>query len=368
MNYANPKQTLLQIYKISNDISDIQLAPSVQSYIDYVSSRISQNKGVYTVLITLALYKYIYPKQDIRQHKIELPNGFSGRSFDFNYVTPTLKELALPAMAESGWLTRSLEQAYPYDMNYNGKITPLPLKNAFLNLVDYIQSGQIQAKHILRLLLNSGIKFKNSNQIDIKKIKNQELKISDIIDILQKHFEYNYQTHNGAKLPVIAFYAIYQILTQELGRFNGCLLGELGSHTASDRTSKSGGDIEVFKNKQLFEALEIKLNKAPNAHMVRIAYEKINRFGITRYYILSGLPISSDELNEVNQLIDKIQNEHGCQLIVNGLYPSLKYYLRLISDPRKFLNQYISLVEKDSELQVIHKQKLNEIISSLEQK
>lgn len=365
MTNLNPKQTLLEIYENSDNISNIIIDKNIQIHLDYILDRIAKNKGVYTVLITLSLYKYLHPNQDIRQHKIELPNGFSGRSFDFNYVTPTLKELGLPAMAESGWLTRSLEQAYAYDMHYKGKITPNELKTAFLTVVDYIQKGKSQAYDTLRILLNGGIKFKQDNQIVIQKIDSQEIQIHQIIGILEQHFEFNYQTHGGSKLPVIAFYAIYQILVDELGRFKYCSLGKLGSHTASDRTSKSGGDIEIFKDNQLFEALEIKLNKAPDSHMVRIAYDKINKFGISRYYILSGLPILNAELNQVNELIDRIQNEHGCQLIINGLYPSLKYYLRLISDPKLFLNGYINLVEQDKELQKIHKEKLKMLLKSL---
>lgn len=365
MTNLNPKQTLLDIYTNSNDVSDIQLSESIAEHLQFILNRISQNKGVYTVLVTLALYKYLNPSQDIRQHKIELPNGFSGRSFDFNYVTPTLKELGLPAMAESGWLTRSLEQAYPYDMNYNGKITPQTLKLAFLHIVNYIQQDKNQAYDVLRILLNGGILFKQANEIAIQKIDNQELQIVQIIELLKQHFEFNYQTHGGSKLPVLAFYAIYQVLIQELSRFQNCELGKLGSHTASDRTSKSGGDIEVFKNGVVFEALEIKLNKAPDSHMVGIAYDKINRFGITRYYILSGLPIAQNELDEVSDLVDKIQQEHGCQLIINGLYPSLKYYLRLISEPQLFLNRYIELVEQDNELQMVHKQKLQDLLMLL---
>lgn len=365
MNNLNPRQTLLEIYQISNDISDVSIDASITQELQFILSRMAQNKGVYTVLITLALYKYLNPNQDIRQHKIELPNGFSGRSFDFNYVTPTLKELGLPSMAESGWLTRSLEQAYPYDMNYNGKITPYALKLAFLRIVDYIEKGKNQAYDILIMLLNGGISFKQTNQISIEKIENQEIQITQVIELLRQHFEFNYQTHGGSKLPVLAFYAIYCILIQEISRFKNCHLGELGSHTASDRTSKSGGDIEVFQNGRLFEALEIKLNKSPDSHMLRIAYDKINKFGISRYYILSGVGIESDEVDLVSEFIDKIGREHGCQLIVNGLYPSLKYYLRLISDPKLFLNKYIDLVEKDNELQIIHKRKLQELMTDI---
>lgn len=358
----NPKQTLWEIYQKSDDVSDITIDEKINDYLQFILNRISQNKGVYTVLVTLALYKYLNPHQDIRQHKIELPSGFSGRSFDFKYVTPTLKEIGLPAMAESGWLTRSLEQAYPYDMNYRGKITPEALKLAFLHVVDYIQKGKNQSHDILRMLLNGGILFKKSNQIRIQKINNQEIQITQIIELLKQHFEYHYQTHGGSKLPVMAFYEIYRILVQELSRFKNCELGQLNSHTASDKTSKSGGDIEIFRNGQLFEALEIKLNKAPNSHMVRIAYDKINQFGISRYYILSSLDVDKDELDLVNQLIGEIQKEHGCQVIVNGLYPTLTYYLRLISDPKVFLNQYIKMVEQDKELQKIHKQRLKTLL------
>ena len=52
-----------------------------------------------------------------------MDQGFSGRSIDTKYITPTLKELGLTSMSESGWLTRSLEQPYPYDFKYQGKIS-----------------------------------------------------------------------------------------------------------------------------------------------------------------------------------------------------------------------------------------------------
>ncbi|MDE8035286.1 restriction endonuclease, SacI family [Actinobacillus equuli subsp. equuli] len=364
MRELDYKQKLVDYYYQSEQLSEFGLTEKEIKQIDEVLTRIAKNKGVYTVLITLALYKIFNPKQDIRQHKIELRNGFSGRSFDTKYITPTLKELGLPAMAESGWLTRSLEQAYAYDFDYKGKITPKELHSAFLETVASIQKSAINAEKILKALLAGGIRYQRENIVEIKKIKHSDLQIQTIIEILRTHFEEKYGTHGGSKLPVIAFYAIYSVLIDELGRFKDSRLSELGSHTASDRTSQSGGDIEIFKDDQLFEALEIKLDKAPTAHMVRVAYEKINKFGISRYYILSGLPPVENEITEINSLIEQIQNEHGCQVIVNGLYASLKYYLRLISDVKLFLNKYIELVEVDKELQKIHKEKLKLLLES----
>ncbi|RTK65340.1 DNA cytosine methyltransferase, partial [Enterococcus faecalis] len=79
----------------------------------------STNKGVYTVLLSSLVYKYLHPNQDVRYHQVELEGGYSGRSFDTKYVTSFLKEKRLRgAMKESGWLTRSLEQKHAYDFDY----------------------------------------------------------------------------------------------------------------------------------------------------------------------------------------------------------------------------------------------------------
>lgn len=362
----SPKNLLIQYYNQSIDVTSLTVSQQVKNSIDIVLSRISSNKGVFTVLITLALYKIIHPTQDIRQHKIELPNGFSGRSFDTNYVTPTLKELGLPSMAESGWLTRSLEQAYPYDANFNGKITPVKLKKSFLDVVAFIETGPLNAEIALKLLLNGAINYRSQNQIKIEKIDSTEVEISKIITLLKEHFEEKYPTHGGSKLPVLAFYAIYTLMTKQLSRFKNMVLLPLGSHTASDRTSRSAGDIEVSYQGKIFEAVEVKLDKPVNAQILNVAYEKINKFGVMRYYILSGAENSLSDQIEVENIVNRIKTEHGCQVIVNGLYQSLKYYLRLLSSPNEFLNLYIDFVENDTELQICHKEKLISLLSGFE--
>ncbi len=76
------------------------------------------------------------------------------------------------------------------------------------------------------------------------------------------HFSFNYKTHGASKLPVLAFFALYQQLIKEVERYKSCTLKDLASHTSSDRKSKSAGDIEIFdKNKNLIEAIEIKHDK-----------------------------------------------------------------------------------------------------------
>jgi len=360
----NHKDILLEIYNLSFIVTKIKdVNKETKDFIKAIGAKINTQKGVFTVLVTLITHKIIDPKQDVRKHQTSMNGGFSGRSIDFVHITPTLKELGLPSMAESGWLTRSLEQPYPYNLDYNGKISNKIVKEAFLNVLDFVEKNPKSAKNILRLLLNEAINSKNDALVDIVPLENPEnLTIEKIILALDEHFRTKYDTHGGSKLPVLAFFAIYKSLINEIGRYKECTLVEMGSHTASDRTSKSAGDIEIFKKKNLFEAIEIKLDKAIDATMVRIAIEKIARYNPDRYYILSYIGVKDSDKLEIADLIDELKLKHGCQIIINGLLPTIKYYLRLITSLDEFISNYNKLVQNDNEIKKIHKKKWNELI------
>lgn len=342
------------------------LTKQEKEFLECIIQNAYTQKGVWTVLITLLFYKNLHLEQDIRYHKAELENGFSGRSFDTKVVTPTLRKLGLPAMAESGWLTRSLEQAYPYTLDYKGKIANKELKNAFLQLLDIVENkedGANKARDFLRVLFGMIKQEKQKYSISITPLKSKDnLSISTIIDMLETHFYCNYQVAGASKLPVLAFYAIYEILIKELKRYESCSLAPLGSHTASDRTSKSAGDIEIFKDNEVYEAIEIKFNREIDSNMIAIAYAKIRTFSPKRYSIFSTANINKKEQDEIFYQIKKIGDEHGCQVIVNGVLPSIKYYLRLIENLDEFIDKYSALVEGDNELKREYKIKWNELI------
>ncbi len=367
MNY---RKTLLSIYDsaLNSNTSTLNILPTDLKNIKILAQNCFSQKGVYTVFVTLAIYKIHHSNQDIRNHQTQILNGFSGRSIDTQYITPTLKALDLPSMAESGWLTRSLEQPFPYTLDYNGKISNKQVKQAFLELIDSLEKKGVDPKDILIELFSQIINLQKENKVVIQPLKSPEkVTISKIIYVLNKHFSFKYQNFGGSKLPVIAFYAIYQIIIEEVSRYSYCLLKPIGSHTASDRTSKSAGDIEIFKNDMLFEAVEIKLDKTIDANILRIAKEKIIRYNPERYYILSYAEINKNEIDLINIIIEDVKEHHGCQIVINGIMPTLKYYLRLITNLACFLNNYSSLVENDSELKTIHKQKWNELIRELQQ-
>lgn len=172
-----------------------------------------------------------------------------------------------------------------------------------------------------------------------------------------------YGTHNGAKLPVLAFHSIYLSLIKELKRYEDCKLAPLSSLTACDKTNKASGDIEIFRNGQVFESIEIKLDKKITAQILRVAEEKIYKWNPQRYYILSVLGIEQSEKEDIDFVVHKVLVEHGCQIIINGLIPTIKYYLRLIDNLDDFIKNYSNAVAIDSELQKIHKQKWAELLT-----
>lgn len=115
----------------------------------------------------------------------------------------------------------------------------------------------------------------------------------------------------------------------------------------------------------LLEVIEIKYQKLIDKHMVAIAQEKIAKFNPERYLILSSLNVKKEDEVDINRMINEIANNYQCQVIVNGILPTLKYYLRLVSSLAEFINNYSALIEKDQEINFEHKQKWNEILSRM---
>lgn len=363
-----PKDFLEELYLESMQIvgSDnmvkSELDLTIQGNLNIVLDKSEAAKGVLTVIITSLLYKIFHPDQDIRNHQGSIENGYSGRTFDSRYVTPLLKEMRFPAMSESGWLTRSLEQKVPYDFNYPGAINPASLKTAFLEILNDIQQG-LDCKSVLNYLFQGLIIQRNKHVIELA--KPVHLSINKIIVLLDNHFNSRYMAEGASRLPTLALYAVYECLMKEAKRFSEMALQPIESHTSADLRSGRIGDIEVIdSNKKPFEAVEVKHGIAISLQLVKDAYAKFSTTQVKRFYLLSTVDINESERSEIESEIEKIKNIHGCQVIANGLIKSLKYYLRLLSDPSEFINCYVLLLENDKALKFEHKKRWNEIVSN----
>jgi DNA (cytosine-5)-methyltransferase 1 len=182
--------------------------------------------------------------------------------------------------------------------------------------------------------------------------------------MLEEHFKRSLVV-GTARLPVLAIYSVYECMIDELKRFNKMKLLPLGSHTSADSRSGDIGDIEVVDEHNVpFEAVEIKYNKPITTQIVKDAFEKFKGYSTNRYYLLSTISASGDEMRKITNEVERISKIHGCQVIVNGIMDSLKYYLRLLENTDKFLDKYGKNLGKDAVIKATQKRLWNEIISS----
>lgn len=355
---------LEKIYSAAlTETSEVELPEKLSHDISLLVSRSESNKAVITVLVTLLSHKLFDAAQDIRYHQAQLENGFAGRSIDKLEVTPFMKGVHFPAMAESGWLTRSPEQPHPYDLNYPGKIRPPEIKTAFLEIIHEVQVNGADAERCLKFLFKLLIRQRDALKIELA--KPHSLSISAIINLLRQHFTYRYSSSGAARLPTLAIYASYQCMMTQVARYSGKILCPLESHNSADSQSGRIGYIDVNnENHTAFEGVEIKHEIPITRQLIADAYEKFKVYNTDRYYLLTTADMSSADWQSIEAEIQRIRRIHGCQVIVNGVYPTLSYYLRLLKNTAEFVDNYVELLKVDDAVKFQHKSIWNDIVSS----
>ncbi|WP_172201082.1 hypothetical protein [Campylobacter sp. RM16188] len=359
------KEKLNEILNNANkeDIADIcsNFSDENISLIKIIVDNSERAKAVLAVISTLLLEKILYPNQDIRYHQKNMSGGFSGRTIDANYVTPFFKENKFPAMSSSGWLTRSLEQPYPYDLSYSGKITPQEVKYAFLKIINEVQTNDMDPETTLKLIF--ALLIEQRELLDINLAKPHKLSIESIIELLKRHFEYSYDCHGASRLPSLAIFAAYECIMKQVKRYEDKILCPIASHTSADRQSGRIGDVDIIRsNGEPFEAVEIKHLIVITPDLIKDAFEKFKSFKTDRYYLLTTVNMNNADWDSIKIEVDRIAQIHGCQVIVNGVYDTLKYYLRLIFDPAEFIEKYVDLLKNDSVIKYQHKKAWNDVV------
>ena len=371
----NPRLILEEIYQnahVERNMLSV-LSPTKREWVKVVVAGAESQKAVLTVLVTSLVKKIEMPSQDIRYHKVELPNGYSGRSFDTEYVTPFIREkFSRLAMKESGWLTRSLEQVHAFTLDFPGKIRNASVKNAFLHILNDIEENQASPEEYLLALFELLIDYTESSKIFIEPIlrdRRDSIWIENIIEMLRDHFFHSYGVSGASRLPVLAIYSAYELL-MGYDRYIGKELCPLKSHTTSDTKSSGIGDIEVLDEQgNFFEGIEIKHGILITPMLVQDAFDKFTNTAVCRYYQLTTAEPEMEDVDAIRTLIYKLRSEHGCEIIVNGIIPSLKYYLRLLNDPVMFLDCYGGNLQADFDISTdvkrIHLQYWDELLASV---
>ena len=142
-------------------------------------------------------------------------------------------------------------------------------------------------------------------------------------------------------------------------------LSEVESLTMAGSRRGSIGDIEVTdpKDGSVVEAADTKHSRSITADMVRKAYGRFKTELVKRYCLLTTAGIGNAE--EVAQEVARIQEKHGCQVIVGDVSDILKRYLQLLKSPDDFITSYVGLVEDDASIKYAHKMAWNNVVSTM---
>ncbi len=365
--YEKERSLLLETYSSAYEMyrngNNLTLPQEITVSVDLIIEKSEDNRGLLAVTVTSLLKKIADPAQDVRYHQSGMHAGYSGRTLDTEVVTPFLRSENLPHMAESGWLTRSLEHPVPYDLNYTGSIRPKTLKTAFLSLLDGVQEKGWDAGDILKYTFVELIKQREvHNSLQLSKPRDKT--IDWIVKSLMDHFNEDYSAPGASRLPVLAIYAAYQQFIAEVKRYRGKKLAPLKSHNSPDTMAGDVGDIQVLnEDDSVFEGIEVKHNIKITADLVETSYNKFRSQQVDRYYLLTTKNDDPIDFSEVSKRVIEIKSNHGCQVIVNGVESSMKYYLRLLSNTNEFISNYVNLVSKDESIKYEHRKKWNDIAS-----
>jgi DNA (cytosine-5)-methyltransferase 1 len=328
-------------------------------YLSLMSDKASAASAAFTNLVTGLAIKIAYPDVDVRYHQIQIqnPEHFNHRGVSEQIVYPWLRDHDFD-YAKSGWQTRTLERPKPYFLGYDENISHV--KEAFLGAYDQVEEQNESTEEALSLLLLFQVILRNKKQIDLIEPKIDE--IATIISFFENHFFAAYRSKGASRLPVLAIYALYGLIMPQLARYDGVDLAHLELHSAADSQTGSTGDIEITREDgSVFEAIEIKHNIPITEEMIADVARKLVSRKVDRYYILTTHK-ECGQTDEVKALIKEMKDRTGCQIIANGVLPTIRYYLRLVNEPSEIFPKYVEMLKTETAISHDHRVEWNEIV------
>lgn len=321
------------------------------------------NHSARGVALTLTAYKIDDPAQDVRSHKSDHPGGFSARTFDSRVTVPFLITHALPRSVETHWLSQTFSFAGPYLPGTILKTQPKVAGVLLIEVINAVNTGDVElAKAVLVGLLVQLIRIRNADKVVLTRPK--DLPIHNVRGLIEAHLSGPYKS-NAPRLPQLVFYAIYGCLVNSIARYHNSTLEPLERLKSADRKRGTIGDVVVARDGKRFEAVEIKHDQPISFIHVAEAIDKVRAESVTRYYLLSNKGIDTNESSQILKRAADFLKQNGCEIIVNGVFDSLSYYLRLLPDTTEFLFRYAELVESDPDTGYEHRIRWNECCEAL---
>jgi DNA (cytosine-5)-methyltransferase 1 len=345
-----------------------EISPSTKNSIDHIIESSENSKGVFTVAVTSIVQKIYDPSQDVRLHQRQIPGGYSGRTIDTAYITPFLKDKGFPAMVESGWLTRSLEQPHPYDESYPGKIRQPKLRLAFLDLFAALEVRNESPRELLTYIFIELIREAKANHVPVVRHLGDEVWLSrdSLIQMFNNHFQHPFGgIHGASRLPVLAIYACLEQVAPALLSEQGLILQPLGNHNSADARSGSFGDIEFCNSdNQIKSVIEVKFEIQIGREILRTCARKALDGELIQLQVVSTAKPLADPVSVLEQECSKLFLENGCDLQYFDFESYVSVLLGFVRSPEDVMNSYAQLLEKDGVVKREHKLAWNQICES----
>lgn len=304
----------------------------------------------YTNIVTSLAIKAFDATLDIRNHQVQIGAAFSFRNVSETIVYPWLASNRFEG-AKSGWQTRTFERPKPYMMTFDENIDPV-IKVPFLTCFDEVETKAGNATEALTFLVYQQIRLRDLKKAAIATFASNYRSLNDIAQIVQlfnAHFSHKYQSKGASRLPVLAVCAVYTVMMEQVIRYNNKVLLPLKSHSAADERTKAAGDIEVAgEDNSIYEALEIKHGIPISILLIDECGRKIEAMVSKpeRYYLLTTHANCRPDSN-MSDALKSIAEKTGCQIVVNGVLPTMQYYLRLLTEPSLIFPHYLDLLTKE---------------------
>lgn len=337
---------------LTKKIGDICVKDELDVIINNVDKAWSPLKA--TVVSVVAKLKY--PEWDTRNHQIQLGGKYSLRTIDKNNISNYLHKKELYSTSTEFALTRSFEKAEPFNKSYTGKISPKECKNAFLNIVEVINTTS--NKQLLNdilvylMLFLKGRREKNASLKNSIVESSKEINLLDISNVLE---EINILGGGSSVVPVIIVHTLLSTIQPYL--WTGISIKKLKEHTAPDNHSNSYGDIEGLNNvlKPMI-VIEVKHKIAINDSIITTFDKKTNELKVPLKFILTTIKTLKKFVDN-NICIDTVAN-----FTISYLQQTLMFEpticLIFVKELRTNITSYVNI-------SVSIKESINKILTSL---
>ena len=165
------------------------------------------------------------------------------------------------------------------------------------------------------------------------------LQIDSLLQLVGEEFRVD--SDGESLLPIIAVYSLYQCLAGETTRLKNKRL--VARYTNKHWQENPIGVIEVIgDNGEPIEILVVRNRETITRQMIQRTLSKSRRSPIRRYYFLTTAEplVKQLEQENVQDVVQKMQAKYNCEIFIDGVLPTLKYYLRAISIPTLFWQKY----------------------------